>query len=184
MRRGLSISVLTVALAILSVIPSPAQANTQLPGGTWIRDSAAGDDLEHVVSGALPKVKSALARIFKGKAKSRLRQVITAPAWQRFTQVADSLTLETDAFPGDRALTVVPGMERTWTRIWPGGKAERLTVRTSHSDNGITYRYIAEDGQRSDAYSIDANGTLTQRVTLESSQLKAPISYTLVYRRK
>ena len=154
--------------------------------GVFRRDSAAGDNLERVVADAVPKVKNGLARIFKGRAKSRLRQVVTAAAWQKFTNVGDSIRLETSAFTGARALvTPVTGAKVRWKRYWTNGKSETLDVETPEEDGARTYRYIAEDGERTDVYRLDAAGTtLTQDVTLTSSQLSAPIRYKLVYRRE
>jgi hypothetical protein len=172
------------ALLLLIVLSSPLRA--QLPNGHYVRDVAAGDDLERVVNDALPKVKSTLAKIFKGKAKSRLRQVVTAAAWEQFTPVGDALRLETDAWSGERGITVRPGEAvRGWHRYWPNGKTEKLDVFTSHNGNSLTYRYVAEDGERTDTFTTDASGgLLTQDVTLQSSQLSAPIHYRLVYHRK
>jgi hypothetical protein len=168
------------------ILLMPSHLRAQLPTGKFVRDVPAGDDLEHVISESLPKVKSALAKIFKGKAKSRLRQVIVAAAWQRFTVNGEQIRLETDAWSGDRAINVRPGdAVHGWRRYWPNGKVETLDVFTQHQGNTLTYRYVAEDGQRTDTYEVDATGNvLTQSVTLESNQLSSPIRYRLVYHRE
>lgn len=175
---------LLVLMAVALAAPSHARA--QIPSGRYVRDVAAGDNLEHVITDALPKVKSALAKIFKGKAKSRLRQVVVAAAWQQFTMVGDAVRLETDAWSGDRGITARPGdVVRGWHRYWPNGKTEKLDVFTSRQGSALSYRYDAEDGQRTDVYSVDPTGTtLTQLVTLESSQLSSPVHYTLVFRKE
>lgn len=165
------------------VLTLPVCVRAQLPAGKFVRNVAAGDDLERVISESLPKVKSSLAKIFKGKAKSRLRQVITAAAWQQFTPVGEAIRLETDAWSGDRGVTVRPGEAiHGWRRYWPNGKMEQLDVITLQQGNTLTYRYVAEDGQRTDTYALDAAGNvLTQSVTIESKQISAPIRYRLVY---
>lgn len=171
-------------LACLLLILMPSSVRAQLPAGRFVRDAAAGEDLEKVVSASVPKVKSALAKIFKGKAKSRLRQVIVAAAWLKFTPEGESIRLETDAWSGDRSIVVKPGATlHGWRRYWPNGKVETLDVLTHQQGNALTYRYIAEDGQRTDTYVLDGD-VLVLSVTLESGQLSSPIHYRLVYRRE
>jgi hypothetical protein len=170
----------------LILLCGPRGVSAQLPEGRYVRDAAAGDDLEQVVTGALPRVKSTLARIFRGKAKSRLRQVIVAAAWQRFTLTGDTVLLETDAWSGGRGIAVRPGDTlRGWHRYWPSGKTEKLDVVTSRAGNTLVYRYVAEDGQRTDTYTTDSNGAvLVQHIRLESDKLSAPIEYKLIYRKE
>jgi hypothetical protein len=181
--KAIALAVMLLAIGQSSV---PGQKTAALPEGRFVRDVSAGDDLEAVVNAALPKVKSTLAKIFKGKARSRLRQVIVAAAWQRFTIAGDTVRLETDAWSGSRGIAARPGdVIRGWPRYWPNGRTERLDVYTGRSGNTLTYRYVAEDGQRTDTYSVDATGTvLTQHIRLESSQLSAPVEYKLIYRRE
>lgn len=183
-RRGARVRVIVVTLLML-MWSAPLRAFAQLPSGRYVRDSAAGDNLEQVVNDALPKVKSTLARIFKGTAKSRLRQVIVAADWEQFTISGDEVKLETDAWSGDRGITARPGdVVRGWHRYWPNGKTEKLDVYLSRQGNSLTYRYVAEDGERTDVFSVDTTGvTLTQNITLSSNQLSAPIHYRLVYKR-
>lgn len=183
------ISRLAAPLALLAaLIAAPAALHAQDPAfrGTYARDVAAGDDMEAVINDALPKVKSTLGRIFRGKARERLREVNRPYGWIRFTPGDAVLTMETDLWNGEWKLTAPRnGRLEKWRRRAPDGSVEVVDVVSNLQGSTLTHQFQGEDGNRINVYSLSPDGrTLTMNVTVTSDKLTGPVTYRLVYRRR
>ena len=153
--------------------------------GTFVRDSAAGDNMEQVINQALPHVKSTLGRIFKGAARSRLREVNRPYGWIEFTPGPREMTTQTDHWNGQYKLSAPDSGTVTWKRKTGGGDIETLRVASYLDAHSYTHRFIAEDGVRTNTYTLSPDGrTLTVSVHVVSPKLSEPMSYRLVYRAK
>lgn len=189
MRAPLLAAPLALALALLSSATGVAAQAEPSFRGTFVRDAAAGDDMEQVIRNALPKVKSALGRsiLGRGTATKRLREVNRPYGWIRFAPEGNTITVETDLWNGPqwKLTTVRNGTLNDWKRRNPEGKVETVRVTTDTQGATMTQRFQAPDGTRSNVYSLSPDGrTLTMNVTVTSDKLTGPITYKLVYRRR
>lgn len=170
-------------LLLASAAQLQAQADPAFRG-VFVRDVAAGDDMEQVIEQSLPKIKSTLGRIFKGKARDRLREVNRPYGWIRFSPEGNLVTVESDLW-GTKLTTPKNGTLEKWQRRTAGGKTETVKVTTDTRGATMTQRFEAEDGARTNVYSLSPDGkTLTMNVTVTSDRLTGPITYKLVYRRR
>lgn len=173
-------------VALLAVLGSWAPARAQEPAfrGTFIRDTAAGDDMEQVINQNLPKIKSVLGKLFKGTARARLREVNRPYSWIHFAPCPEGIATETDLWAGEWKLTTpTTGEVKGWKRRTGSGKVETIDVATELAANTFTHRFKAEDGTRTNVYTLSPDGrTLTLDVTVVSGKLTGPMTYRLVYR--
>ncbi len=150
--------------------------------GTFLRDSAAGDNMEQVINAALPHVKSTLGRIFKGAARKRLREVNRPYAWIEFTPGTKEMTTQTDHWNGQWKLAAPDSGTVTWKRKTGDGDVETLHVASFLEGHTYVHKFIAEDGVRTNTYVLSPDGkTLTMHVHVVSPKLSEPMSYKLVY---
>lgn len=181
---------LVAPFAFLLLLASAAQLHAQAGPefrGVFVRDAAAGDDMEAVIEASLPKIRSTLGRIFKGKARERLREVNRPYGWIRFAPQGSIVTVETDHWNGQQWQLATPrnGSVEKWQRRTPDGKVETVKVTTDTRGATMTQRFEAEDGARTNVYALSPDGnTLTMDVTVTSEKLTGPITYKLVYRRR
>lgn len=174
-------------LLLASAAQLHAQAADPAFRGVFVRDAAAGDDMEQVIEQSLPKIKSTLGRIFKGKARDRLREVNRPYGWIRFAPEGNIVAVETDLWSGQQWRLATPrnGTVEKWRRRAPDGKVETVKVTTDTRGATMTQRFEGEDGARTNVYSLSPDGnTLTMNVTVTSGKLTGPITYKLVYRRR
>lgn len=69
--------------------------------------------------------------------------------------------------------------------LWTREDGEQFVVRTTLTDSGLIQRFEAPDGSRTNRYILDPGGLrLRLEVTVESSRLPIPLTYTLIYHRK
>lgn len=182
---GRSIAAAFVALLAAGALAGPAVAQEPAFRGVFVRDSAAGDNMEQVINATLPHIKSTLGRIFKGTARKRLREVNRPYGWIEFTTAAGSMTTQTDHWNGEWKLTAPDSGTVTWKRRTGDGDIETLRVASYLDGRTYTHRFIAEDGVRTNTYSLSPDGqTLTISVHVVSPKLSEPMSYKLVYRAK
>lgn len=172
--------------ALLAILAAAAPARAQEPAfrGTFLRDTAAGDDMEQVIDQNLPKIKSVLGKLFRGAARARLREVNRPYGWIHFAPGPDGITTETDLWAGEWKLTTpTTGKVKGWKRRTGDGKVELLDVATELVGRTFTHRFQAEDGTRTNVYTLSPDGrTLTMDVTVVSARLTGPMTYRLVYR--
>ncbi len=181
-----SIGVVFVALLAGGALAGPAAAQEPAFRGVFVRDSAAGDNMEQVINATLPHIKSTLGKIFKGTARKRLREVNRPYGWIEFTPAAGSMTTQTDHWNGEWKLTAPDSGTVTWKRR-KGDSNDTETLRVASFLEGRTYvhRFIAEDGVRTNTYVLSPDGrTITIEVHVVSPKLDGPMNYKLVYRAK
>lgn len=178
-RLSVLLAVLVLSLASAAQLHAQAAPSFQ---GTFVRDAAAGDDMDVVIQNALPKIKSTLGRIFKGAARKRLMEVNRPYAWIRFTPEGNMVTVESESW---KVTTPRNGTLAEWPRRGADGKTEKIRVTTETQGSTMTQRFQAEDGTRTNVYSLSPDGrTLTVNVTVTSEKLTGPVTYKLVYRRR
>ena len=178
-----SIGAVLVALLAAAALGGPAAAQEPAFRGMFVRDSAAGDNMEQVITATLPHIKSTLGKIFKGTARKRLREVNRPYGWIEFTPAAGSMTTQTDHWNGEWKLSAPDSGTVTWRRKTADGDIETLRVASFLEGRTYTHRFIAEDGVRTNTYSLSPDGqTLTISVHVVSPKLSEPMNYKLVYK--
>lgn len=171
------------AALLVFALARPLAAQEGAFRGTFVRDSAAGDNMEQVINATLPHIKSTLGRIFKGTARKRLREVNRPYGWIEFTPGAGHMTTQTDHWNGEWKLTAPDSGTVTWKRKTGDGDVETLHVASFLEGRTYVHRFIAEDGVRTNTYSLSPDGrTLTIAVHIVSPKLDQPMNYKLVYR--
>ncbi|HET7233709.1 MAG TPA: hypothetical protein VFJ16_27110 [Longimicrobium sp.] len=166
---------LLLALAALA-LPLGAAANAQEASmrGTFTLDRAHSDDINRAIESAVSK----MSFITRPIARGRLRR--TNAAYQRvvinYTQTEVSTTFD------QRRAIVSPanGTPVQWTRE----DGEKFSLSTEWQGQRLVQTFRAEDGSRTNTYTISADGrTLTMHVTLRSPRLSAPLEYNMVFTR-
>jgi hypothetical protein len=77
--------------------------------------------------------------------------------------------------------TPIDGRAISWTRE----DGERFMVRSTLEASWLIQRFEAPDGAKTNRFELDSDRLLLKvHVTVESSKLPKPLSYTLVYRRQ
>ena len=169
-------------LIALAATVRPLSAQDAALRGTFVRDSAAGDNMEQVINATLPHIKSTLGKIFKGTARKRLREVNRPYGWIEFTPSAGEMTTQTDHWNGQWKLTAPDSGTVTWKRKKADGDVETLRVASYLQGTTYVHRFIAEDGARTNTYTLSPDGrTLTIHVHVVSPKLSEPMNYKLVY---
>jgi hypothetical protein len=159
MRRQRTRMLLLPLLAALA-IPAAASAQESSMRGTFTYDRAHSDDINRAIE------------------RGRLRR--TNQVYQRvvinFTPAQVSTT-----FDQRRAIeSPANGQPVAWTRE----DGEKFQLSTSWESGRLVQTFRAEDGSRTNSYSISADGrTLTMHVTLRSPKLSAPLEYNMVFTR-
>lgn len=163
---------LPVAFAVLAMAPAVRAQDVRL-AGTYALDASASDDIRAAVQTTVARVNP----ILRGYVRGRLR---TANPPIPTVAIAFSGTAVTITTGGDVRRNVVGG---------PGvrsrdddGKSYTTTV-TVHGPH-LIQRFAADDGTRTNTFSLDAQGRLVMNVRLESSRLPAPLVYNQIYVRR
>jgi hypothetical protein len=165
---------LLLALAALALPLGAASAQESSMRGTFTLDRAHSDDINRAIESAVSK----MSFITRPIARGRLRR--TNAAYQRvvvnYTQTEVSTT-----FDQRRAITSpANGTPVQWTRE----DGEKFTLSTEWQGQRLVQTFRAEDGSRTNTYTISADGrTLTMHVTLRSPRLSAPLEYNMVFTR-
>jgi hypothetical protein len=173
MRRQRTRMLLLPLLAAL-VIPAAASAQESSMRGTFTYDRAHSDDINRAIDAAVSRMSFVTRPIARG----RLRR--TNQVYQRvvinFTPAQVSTT-----FDQRRAIeSPANGQPVAWTRE----DGEKFQLSTSWESGRLVQTFRAEDGSRTNTYSISADGrTLTMHVTLRSPKLSAPLEYNMVFTR-
>jgi hypothetical protein len=162
---------------LLPLSPGSASAKpSQTPNiqGTYALDAAASDDVHKAIDGAV----KGMSRLIKGIAHSRLEK--TNVPYQRivisFTPCEVSITTDQWA----TIVTCACDTPVDWTRK----DGEKFKVSTVWENGKLKQTFKGEDGQRTNIYSISADGkTLTMHVSVTSPRLKQPLMYKQIYRR-
>lgn len=163
------------ALFLLASLPSTSLAQRPSLSGTYRYVEAESDAIG-------PAIEAAVARmnfITRPIARGRLTRTNTPYQTIRIGEATDQVTIVTD----QRAPIVSPtdGTPIAWTRE----DGEVLDVNTRWVDGTLEQTFVAEDGERKNAYSLAPDGNVLElRVTVTSPRLSGPLTYTLRYRRQ
>ena len=165
---------LLLPLAAALAVPAAARAQESSMRGTFTIDRAHSDDVNRAIEAAVSKMSFVTRPIARG----RLRRTNTM--YQRvvvsFTPAQVSTT-----FDQRRAIeSPANGTQVPWTRE----DGEHFQLSTSWENGRLVQTFRAEDGSRTNTYSISGDGrVLTMHVTLRSPRLSAPLEYNLVFNR-
>jgi hypothetical protein len=167
-------ALLLLPLAAALALPAAASAQESSMRGTFTLDRAQSDDVNRAIETAVSKMSFVTRPIARG----RLRR--TNQPYQRvtinFTQ--SEITVTTDQ---RRPITSpANGQPVKWTRE----DGEVFDLSTEWQTGRLVQSFRAEDGSRTNTFSISADGrVLTMNVTIRSPRLASPLTYKLVYNR-
>jgi len=165
---------LLLPLAAALAVPAAARAQESSMRGTFVIDRAHSDDVNRAIDQAVARMSFVTRPIARG----RLRRTNTV--YQRvvvnFTQTEVSTT-----FDQRRAITSpANGQPVKWTRE----DGEVFDLSTEWQGQRLVQTFRAEDGTRTNTYTISADGrVLTMHVVLRSPRLSGPVEYNLVFNR-
>jgi hypothetical protein len=165
---------LLIALAALALPLGAAGAQESTMRGTFTLDRAHTDDVNRAIETAVAR----MSFITRPIARGRLRR--TNQVYQRvvinFTPQQVSTTFD------QRHAIESPanGQPIKWTRE----DGEKLDLSTEWQGGRLVQTFRAEDGSRTNNYSISPDGrTLTIHVTIRSPRLPQPLEYNMVFNR-
>ncbi|HYH83395.1 MAG TPA: hypothetical protein VEX86_26610 [Longimicrobium sp.] len=165
---------LLLALAALALPLGAATAQESTMRGTFTFNRAASDDVNRAIETAVSKMSFVTRPIARG----RLRRTN-----QPYQRVVINFTPQqvTTTFDQRRPIeSPANGQPIKWTRE----DGEVLDLSTEWQTGRLVQTFRAEDGSRTNTYSISADGaTLTIRVTVRSPRLSAPVEYNMVFNR-
>ncbi len=165
---------LLALLALLVNLPMNADAQARPFEGTFTYAPQESDNIEQAINRGIARMNFALRPI----ARSRLRGTNVPYRTITISNAPNQVTVTTDG----TSTTVAPpdGTPVQWRRA----DGEQMQVSLRWDGGRLTQRFMAEDGQRQNVYSLSPDGnTLTMAVTLNSPRLPEPITYNLRYRR-
>lgn len=167
-----------LALLAMSAAPASAQGGASLRG-TFVRDEAASTPMKQIVDDGMSK----LGRVYRvwpisGQARKRLQETNRPMAWVQIAPDGNQLTVTTDRYT---LVTPANGVLEDWERE----KGDLVDVTTLLQPTRLEQRFVAEDGERVNAYSLSPDGnTLTLDVTVTSPKLDGELKYRQVFRRR
>ena len=163
-------------LPLLAAFALPAAANAQESSmrGTFTINRQQSDDVNRAIETAVSRMSFVTRPIARG----RLRR--TNQVYQRVVINYTTAQVST-TFDRRRAVeSPANGQPVAWTRE----DGEKFQLSTSWENGRLVQTFRAEDGSRTNTYSISPDGrTLTMHVTIRSPRLTAPLEYKLVFNR-
>lgn len=165
---------LLLPLAAALALPDAAPAQESSLRGTFTIDRAQSDDVNRAIETAVARMSFVTRPIARG----RLRR--TNPVYSRVV-IASSGSEITTTFDQRRPVTSPGnGSAVKWTRE----DGEVFDLSTEWENGRLVQTFRAEDGTRTNTYSISADGrVLTMQVRLTSPRLSQPLTYNLVFNR-
>jgi hypothetical protein len=177
--------VLSIIVALLSVVAGPVRAEPANPAakpdertrfaGTF---RYAGDAREEAARAkAIDRAIETLFFAIRGIARSRL---------SNGTKIDPSVTF---AFDAGKIRSRIPSSPEVvspenGTPVSYVADGERSTVTQRLVGSKLTQTFIADEGQRSNEWTLSADGTtLLLKVTVSSPKLSTPLVYVLTYRK-
>jgi hypothetical protein len=142
--------------------------------GSYAYVAEQSESIDAAIEVGVAKVNFIVRKI----ARPRLRKTNVAYQQLEFRLEGDTLSIQMD----QRQPIRLPanGDAVPWRRE----DGELFDVSARLEDNALVQRYNAEDGQRSNAFTLDEDGAvLYMRVTVHSPKLKDDVVYRLAYRR-
>ena len=142
--------------------------------GSFRYNAGASDDVDQAINRAIAPLNTLVRQV----ARPRLRSV-TRPAERiAIASTSDALRIVWDPC----APIVVTGNGASVD--WKGEDGQSIKVGAEFANDRLSLVFRAQDGQRSDLYSLSPSGdALTVNVTVASDRLPKPLIYKLVYRR-
>jgi hypothetical protein len=172
--RTLVAALLTLA-ALVHVPGRDASAQPPELQGTYALDRAASDNIDEVIEHVVKDMNF----VRKPLARKRLKATTLPSEHLQISYAGADVTIVTDG--GSSVRTPADGKPVEWTR----DDGEKVLVTTTHEARTLTRVFRAEDGQRSNAYTVSPDrSTLTMSIVLTSPQLPEPVAYKLVYKRR
>jgi hypothetical protein len=159
---------LTAALAL----PAASYAQESSLRGTWTINRQASDNVPQAINTAVARMSFITRPIARG------RLTRTNPVYNRVV-VNYTPTHVTTTFDTRRPIeSPANGQPVQWTRE----DGEKFNLSTSWEAGRLVQTFRAEDGSRTNTYSVSADGsTLTMNVVIRSPKRPQPLTYKLVY---
>ena len=161
---------LTLAAAL--VLPVAAHAQESSMRGTWVINRQASDNVTQAINTAVARMSFITRPIARG------RLTRTNPVYQRLVLNYTEQQVST-VFDQRHAIeSPANGQPIKWTRE----DGEKFDLSTEWQQGRLVQTFRAEDGSRTNTYSVSADGrTLTMHVVIRSPKLPAPVQYNLVF---
>jgi len=164
----------TVALLLLTLIVPAALAADEALAGHYRLDAKASDN----VTAAIESQTASMNFITRPVARGRLKK--TNPAYD---SVAIAFTAANISIALDQRKPIVFPANGTAVK-WTREDGEKFDVSGKVTNGVLTQTFVAEDGRRTNLYSLSSDGkTMTMNVKVESPRLPKPVTYKLVYHR-
>jgi hypothetical protein len=158
-------------LVLCAGIGGGAAAENRSLQGTFVNEQQSEKTVEAAIETAVSKMNF----IKRPIARSRLKKTNDA---HRRVEIALGQTEIGIAFDG-RAPVEMPADGRTIR--WKREDGETFDVNAVWDGDRLVQTFKAEDGTRTNAFALGADGKLNLQVTLTSPQLEAPVVYTLTF---
>lgn len=202
MMRTASLFLVTIAIAAFSGLattsalhargaaqPAPASAGTAAASATsaatatasadarWDRfagDWRAESDGTQVVKTAIEKATQEMSVLTRGMARGRLRDRNVPPASIRMSRQGDTFTIH---FAGGEPVT----LPISGAPVKLGDRT--ITIQPEPDGDGLKHVGGTAEGARENIFRLDGSDRMTMAVTVKSSRLPAPVTYTLAFTR-
>jgi hypothetical protein len=163
---------LLLTLAAALVLPVAAHAQESSMRGTWVINRQASDNVTTAINTAVSRMNFITRPIARG------RLTRTNPVYQRLVLNYTEREVST-VFDTRHAIeSPANGQPIKWTRE----DGEKFDLSTEWQQGHLVQTFRAEDGSRTNTYSVSADGrTLTMHVVIRSPKLPAPVQYNLVF---
>lgn len=142
--------------------------------GVYVDDGQSSGVIEKAIETAVAKMNF----IKRPIARSRLKKANPHYGRIEIARGASDFSVRFDA--RKPVLMPLDGRSVKWTRE----DGEQFDVSAKLQGDTLVQTFLAEDGQRTNAFSLGTDGKLLLRVTLTSPQLPEPVRYQLSYRRQ
>lgn len=172
-RLGNRVAFAAFALLAGSVLYAE-RAEAQGVEGSWVYVAQGSDDVNAVIEKGTAKMN------FVTKPVARKRLKGTNKPYQ--TLVISRTGSEIVTAMDDRAPIHMPADGKAIK--WKREDGEVFNVNAVTQNGALVQSFIADDGQRENAYKVRPDGTLEMKVTIRSGRLPAPLVYTLLYRKE
>ena len=171
-----------LALALFALVPSTTQAQQSALRGTWTLNREQSDDINARINSAVARMNVVVRQI----ARPRLRS--TNSAYPRMVISYDEQNVRVDTQGRPSVTSPANGQPVLWQRetgrTCTVVRGDCVRVTTEWEAGHLEQAFVAEDGQRVNAFTVSPDGnTLTMNVTVTSPRLPAPLIYRLVYNR-
>lgn len=145
-------------------------AGQEVPMGTWTLNQA-GD-----IPRAIDQATADMSFVARPIARGRLAKL--NPAYQKVTlgRNGGDFTVQFD----QRQPIRMPGDGRSIS--WQREDGEQFLVSARTEGDKLIQHFKGQDGERTNVFRRDGQGGLVLEVTVKSSKLPKPLTYTLMYR--